>query len=123
MNNLQSRGTLRVSKKSRKVKKKKLPEQTLSGNKPIEDHSGIQKETEISIANQVAENRLLPKEYQLKASSTMDEDIVVHDYNDVQEDRNSQGRTEPMENKISKHANEDMLDGTVDVMASKQKRN
>ncbi|XP_019442095.1 PREDICTED: protein timeless homolog isoform X2 [Lupinus angustifolius] len=124
MNNLQSRGTLRVSKKSRKVKKKKFPEETISGNKPTEDHSSIQKEADTPVGNQLTENQLLQKEYQLNPSSTGDEDSAVpndneHE-NDDDEGRNSHGCLEPMESKTSEHANEDMLDGIDDFSEDEQ---
>ncbi|KAE9611334.1 putative timeless protein [Lupinus albus] len=124
MNNLQSRGTLRVSKKSRKVKKKKFPEETISGNNLTEDHSSIQKEADTHVGIQLAENQPLQKEYQLNPSSTGDEDSAVPDDNELEndddEDRNSQGCLEPMEIKTSEHANEDMLDGIGDFSEDEQ---
>ncbi|KAJ1385396.1 Timeless protein [Sesbania bispinosa] len=101
MDNLQSRGTLRVSKKSRKVKKKKISEGTESGNKPTGE-SCIQNEDDICIGNKLAENQSLQKEYLSKAKSSGDEDLVPDDneHENVEEDGNSEVGLEPMENKI-----------------------
>nr|XP_027189879.1 protein timeless homolog isoform X3 [Cicer arietinum] len=97
MDYLQSRGTLRVSKKSRKLKKKNS-NGTESGNKPTGDHSCIKK-VGISVDNQLAENQSphsLPN-----ANSTEQEDVVV-DHNqgheNLEKDVNSQVCLESIKN-------------------------
>ncbi|XP_027367392.1 protein timeless homolog [Abrus precatorius] len=131
MDNLQSRGALRVSRKLRKAKKKKFPEGTESGDKPTEvnscfqnetgdkpteDHSCIQNET----GTQLAENQPL-QEYTANANSTREDvpDDNEHE-NNVEEDGNSQVGLEQMETTNSKHANNDMLDGTGDFSEDEQ---
>ncbi|KAL2995430.1 hypothetical protein AAZX31_10G215800 [Glycine max] len=121
MDNLQSRGALRVSRKSRKVKKNKIPEGTESGDKLSGDHSCIQNETGISTANQSAENQPL-LEVLPNANST-GEDVVPDDNeheNRVEEDENSQVGLEPMGATNSEHVNEDMLDGTNNFSEDEQ---
>ncbi|KAK7391297.1 hypothetical protein VNO78_19711 [Psophocarpus tetragonolobus] len=119
MDNLQSRGVLRVFRKSRKVKKNKFPEGTKSGDKPTGDHSRIQNETGISTVNQSEVNQPL-KEGLPNANSTGED---LHDNvneNHVEEDDNSQVGLEPMEASNSERVNEDMLDGTNDFSEEEQ---
>ncbi|XP_024642189.1 protein timeless homolog isoform X2 [Medicago truncatula] len=99
MDHLQSRGTLRVSKKARKLKKK-ISSARESENKPTGDQSCIQKEASISIDNQLAENQLLQKESIPNANSTEQED-TPHDneHQNLEKDVNSQVRLKPMENR------------------------
>ncbi|KAK2404509.1 timeless family protein [Trifolium repens] len=98
MDYLQSRGTLRVSKKARKLKKK-ISNVTESENKPTGDNSCIQKEAGISIDNQLAENRLLQKEPLPNAISTEQEDVPDDtDHQNLEKDVNSQVCLESMEN-------------------------
>ncbi|CAJ1976983.1 unnamed protein product [Sphenostylis stenocarpa] len=123
MDNLQSRGTLRVSRKSRKVKRKKIPEGTESKGKLTGDISCIQNETGISPVNQSAENKLLQECLPNPNPNPPGED-VVHDDNEhenhVEEDGNSHVGLEPMEATNPKHVNEDMLDGTDDFSEDEQ---
>ncbi|XP_068491170.1 uncharacterized protein [Phaseolus vulgaris] len=121
MDSLQSRGTLRVSKKSRKVKKKKIPEGTESGNKLSGDNNCIQNETGISTVNQSAENNLLQE--CLPNPNPTGEDVTLDDNeheNHVEEAENSQVGLEPMEATYPEHDNEDMLGGTNDFSEDEQ---
>ncbi|WJX14434.1 hypothetical protein P8452_04700 [Trifolium repens] len=98
MDYLQSRGTLRVSKKARKLKKK-ISNVTESENKPAGDNSCIQKEAGVSIDNQLAENQLLQKESLPNAISTEQEDVPDdNDHQNLEKDVNSQVCLESMEN-------------------------
>ncbi|CAJ2629929.1 unnamed protein product [Trifolium pratense] len=98
MDYLQSRGTLRVSKKARKLKKK-IPNVTESKNKPAGDNSCIQKDAGISIDNQLAENQLLQKESLPNAISTEQEDAPDdNDRQNLEKDVNSQVCLESVEN-------------------------
>ncbi|KAK2457999.1 timeless family protein [Trifolium repens] len=98
MDYLQSRGTLRVSKKARKLKKK-ISNVTESENKPAGDNSCIQKEAGVSIDNQLAENQLLQKESLPNAISTEQEDVPDDsDHQNLEKDVNSQVCLESMEN-------------------------
>ncbi|CAI8604387.1 unnamed protein product, partial [Vicia faba] len=99
MDYLQSRGTLRVSKKARKLKKKTSngPE---SGNKPTGDHSCVNKEAGISIDNPLGENHLLQKESLPNVISTDQEGIPDdNEHGSLEKDVNSQVHLESMENK------------------------
>ncbi|KAH1036443.1 hypothetical protein AAZX31_20G151500 [Glycine max] len=121
MDNLQSRGALRVSRKSRKVKKKIIPEGTESGDKLAGDHSFIQNETGISTVNQSAENQ--PLQEGLPNANSTGEDVIPDDNeheNHVEEVGNSQVGLEPMGATNSEHVNEDMLDGTKDFSEDEQ---
>ncbi|KAG5098147.1 hypothetical protein JHK82_048001 [Glycine max] len=121
MDNLQSRGALRVSRKSRKVKKKIIPEGTESGDKLARDHSCIQNETGISSVNQSAENQ--PLQEVLPNANSTGEDVIPDDNeheNHVEEVGNSQVGLEPMGATNSEHVNEDMLDGTNDFSEDEQ---
>lgn len=111
----------KVSRKSRKVKKKKIPEGTESGDKPTADHSCIQNETGISTVDQSAENQ--PLQECLPNANSTGEDVVPDDNdheNHVEEDLNSQVGLEPMEATNSEHVNEGMLDGTNDFSEDEQ---
>nr|KYP74825.1 Protein timeless isogeny [Cajanus cajan] len=112
MDILQSRGALRVSKKSRKVKKKKLPEGVESGDKPTGDHSSIQNETGISTES--LQNAGMPT-----TGDNVGPDDNEHE-NHAEEDGNSQVGLEPMEATNYEHVNEDMLDGTNDFSEDEQ---
>lgn len=111
-----------MSRKSKKVRKKKLPEGTESGDKPTGDHSTIQNEAGISLGNQLAEDQPQQKEHLPTANSTGEEDVVVPD--DIEHENDAeevgQGGLEPTENTNSEHANEDMLDGTGDFSEGEQ---
>ncbi|KAI5400286.1 hypothetical protein KIW84_065265 [Lathyrus oleraceus] len=98
MDYLQSRGTLRVSKKARKLKKK-TSNGTESGNKPTGDHSCVKKEAGISIDNPLGENHLIQKESLPNAIST-DQEAIPDDneHESLEKDVNSQVRLESMEN-------------------------
>ncbi|XP_050141072.1 uncharacterized protein LOC126617037 isoform X1 [Malus sylvestris] len=81
MENLQAGGTLRVSKKSRKVRKKKTPIEKETENKLLEEHGTIQKEIGISNEEQstevsVTENR------SLNTISNGKEDTIIPDQPD-----------------------------------------
>ncbi|KAG4907117.1 hypothetical protein JHK86_055601 [Glycine max] len=120
MDNLQSRGALRVSRKSRKVKKN-IPEGTESRDKLDGDHSCIQNETGISTVNQSAENQ--PLQEGLPNANSIGEDVIPDDNeheNHVEEVGNSQVGLEPMGATNSEHVNEDMLDGTNDFSEDEQ---
>ncbi|GAU32321.1 hypothetical protein TSUD_43630 [Trifolium subterraneum] len=98
MDYLQSRGTLRVSKKARKLKKK-ISNVTESENKPTGDNSCIQKEADISIDNQLPENQLLQKESLPNAIPTEQEDVPDdNDHQNLEKDVNSEVCLESMEN-------------------------
>ncbi|KAM2318525.1 hypothetical protein ACFX1S_002108 [Malus domestica] len=81
MENLQEGGTLRVSKKSRKVRKKKTPIEKETENKLLEEHGTIQNEIGISNEEQstevsVTENR------SLNTISNGKEDTIIPDQPD-----------------------------------------
>ncbi|CAK8573428.1 unnamed protein product [Lathyrus sativus] len=98
MDYLQSRGTLRVSKKARKLKRK-TSNGTESGNKQTGDHSCVKKEAGISIDNPLGENHLLQKESLPNAISTDQEGIADdNEHESLDKDVNSQVRLESMEN-------------------------
>ncbi|XP_058769846.1 uncharacterized protein LOC131643603 isoform X2 [Vicia villosa] len=98
MDYLQSRGTLRVSKKARKLKKK-TSNGTESGSKPTGDHSCVKKEAGISIDNPLGENHLLQKESLPNVISSDQEGIPDdNEHESLEKDVNSQVRLESMEN-------------------------
>ncbi|KAK7279867.1 hypothetical protein RJT34_24926 [Clitoria ternatea] len=115
MDNLQSRGALRVSKKSRKVKKKKISGGTESGDKPTGDHSSIQNET----GDQLAENQ--PLQESLPNANSMEEGVPNdNEHEQNVEGGNSQIGLETMETTNSLHANDDMLDDIGDSSDDEQ---
>ncbi|KAL1296480.1 hypothetical protein AAHE18_19G284400 [Arachis hypogaea] len=123
MDNLQSRGALRVSKKSKKIRKKKLPEVIESADKQIEEHSSIQNEDGICIGNESAESQPLQKDNPSNANPPGEEGIVVPDdseHENVVEEFGNLDSLEPTENKNPKHANEDELDENVDSSDEEQ---
>ncbi|KAL1342431.1 hypothetical protein AAHE18_09G157200 [Arachis hypogaea] len=123
MDNLQSRGALRVSKKSKKIRKKKLPEVIESADKQIEEHSSMQKEDGICIGNESAESQPLQKDNPSNANLPGEEGIVVPDdseHENVVEEFGNFDSLEPTENKNPKHANEDELDENVDSSDEEQ---
>ena len=110
-----------MSRKSRKVKKKIIPEGTESGDKLAGDHSFIQNETGISTVNQSAENQ--PLQEGLPNANSTGEDVIPDDNeheNHVEEVGNSQVGLEPMGATNSEHVNEDMLDGTNNFSEDEQ---
>ncbi|XP_052110339.1 uncharacterized protein LOC107466801 [Arachis duranensis] len=123
MDNLQSRGALRVSKKSKKIRKKKLPEVIESADKQIEEHSSMQNEDGICIGNESAESQPLQKDNPSNANPPGEEGIVVPDdseHENVVEEFGNLDSLEPTENKNPKHANEDELDENVDSSDEEQ---
>ncbi|MED6175532.1 hypothetical protein PIB30_079280 [Stylosanthes scabra] len=117
MDNLQSRGALRVSKKSKKIRKKKLLEVIESADKQIGEHSSIQKEDAISIGNKSSESQPLQKDNPSNANLPGEESIVVSDDNEhenVAEEVGKLGSLEPTEDTKLENANEDMLDENAD---------
>lgn len=114
-----------MSRKSRKVKKKKIPEGTESGDKLTGDNSCIQNETGISTVNQSAENKLL-QECLPNPNPTPNptgEDVTVGDNEHekhVEEDENSRVELGPKEATYPEHVSEDMLDGTNDYSEDEQ---
>jgi len=112
-----------VSRKSRKVKKKKIPEGTESGDKPTGDNDCIQNETGISTVNQAAENKLLQECIPNPNPNPTGEDVTLDDNeheNHVEEAENSQVGLEPMEVTYPEHVDEDMLGGTNDFSEDEQ---
>ncbi|MED6218463.1 hypothetical protein PIB30_026798 [Stylosanthes scabra] len=117
MDNLESRGALRVSKKSKKIRKKNLPEVIESADKQIGEHSSIHKEDAISIGNESSESQPLQKDSPSNANLPGEESIVVSDDNEhenVAEEVGKLGSLEPTEDTKLENANEDMLDENAD---------
>ncbi|ONI25468.1 hypothetical protein PRUPE_2G304900 [Prunus persica] len=124
MENLQACGTLRVSKKSRKARKKKIPSEKETENTLVGEHATTQKE--ISISNgehstdvSVTENR------SLTTSSNGKEDINIPVQPDeckisFLETENLQDSLAHIDCKISDDANGDLCYSTGDSSADEQ---
>lgn len=125
-----------MSKRSRKLKKKKLSVGTESGDKPTGDHPCIQNEAGISIDIQLAENQSLPKESliaenqslpkeSLPNANSTEQDVVPDDneHEKVEEDMNSKVGLEPKENPTPDDPNDDTLDGIGDDSSEDEQLN
>lgn len=114
-----------MSRKSRKVKKKRFAEGVETGGKPSEDHSHAENEVGICGPNQLLGNQP-PQIENLPNTSSVGKEGTVAPDNDhqheknVEEDENSLGDLAPVENKNSEDANEDVLYGSGDFSGDEQ---
>ncbi|KAK4258425.1 hypothetical protein QN277_007878 [Acacia crassicarpa] len=126
LENLQARGKLRVSRKLRKVKKKKFQERIETGDKLCRDHSDAEDEVGDSGLNPLLLEKLLAeKEYAPNRSSGGEEDFIgpANDNQHekiVQEEENVVGDSELKDIKNYEHANEGLLHDTGDFSNDEQ---
>lgn len=116
MENLQARGTLRVSRKSRRKRKKSFNNKEAE-NEPQGDHVTLQNEIGISTSEQLADMRTSGKECRTNTNSNGKEGILIPAKVDepeiyVSPRGNLKGSQPEMDNKSADHANDDQCYGT-----------
>ncbi|XP_054820740.1 uncharacterized protein LOC129319668 isoform X2 [Prosopis cineraria] len=127
MEHLQARGSLRVSRKLRKVNKKKLHEGIETGDKLCRDHSCTENEVGDSGPNPLLEKQkqMPEKEFAPNRSSGSEEDFIDPDNDkqhekNLEEDENSLGNSELKDAKNSEHATEVLVHDTGDLSNDEQ---
>ncbi|XP_028798783.1 protein timeless homolog isoform X2 [Neltuma alba] len=125
LENLQARGTLRVSRKLRKVRKKSFQDKIETGDKLCRDHSCAENEVGDSGSNQLFEKKMPDKDYVPSRNSDGEEDFVDPDDDSqhekiVEEDDNSLGNLEQIDFRNSEHASGGLLHGTGDFSNDEQ---
>ncbi|KAL7003535.1 hypothetical protein U1Q18_004688 [Sarracenia purpurea var. burkii] len=127
MENLQERGALRVSRKSRKKRAKKMSNEKCDNlNQPVADHASLQNEVGSSGCEQSAHSSMLPEEKLINPDSDAKvEDITVPFQVNVPETYdlktpNHDSNLPEMKNKRSDENKDDLYDGMGDSSSDEQ---
>ncbi|KAA8539990.1 hypothetical protein F0562_026682 [Nyssa sinensis] len=125
MENLQARGTLRVSRKSRKKRTKKtLNDKKDDVDEPVGNHVNIQNETVISGCEQSVDLSMSQKKSENSSFEGKGEDIIPDQFDEPEtsklETANLGSNLPEMENKKFDHTNDDLYYGTGDSSGDEQ---